>query len=193
MHRGSGLGQGGTQRPLYLGWASGSSAGAAQPTPSAWPGLPAVGGQVGGGKGKWPPSPPQTSRTPLQRFLEALRGAEYGRAGGQGAGEGGWRNNLISNIIGNFQFVPHQAGQGRRGITQAVSRYVPGSAVKAQPGPEFSWLAGNSARPCGKVVQVVRATPRGRACSKGYVEARASSISPPAPRGLYWPFLRLKH
>lgn len=37
----------------------------------AWSQSAAAGGQVGGGKGKWLPSPPQTSRTPLQKFLEA--------------------------------------------------------------------------------------------------------------------------
>ena len=89
--------------------------------------------------------------------------------------------------------MPHQAGQGRLEITQAVSRYVPALAAKAQPGREFSRLAGNSACLCAKVVQVVRASPRSQACSKGCVKARAFRISPPAQRGLYWPFLRPRH
>lgn len=38
---------------------------------TAWALAVAAGGQVGGGKGKWPPRLLQTSRTPLQKFLEA--------------------------------------------------------------------------------------------------------------------------
>lgn len=87
----------------------------------------------------------------MQRFLEALRELSKEEREARVKGEEGRRNHLLSSIIGNFQFMPHQAGQGRHRITQAVSRYVPASAVKDQQGPKVSLLAGNSTCQCEKV------------------------------------------
>lgn len=87
----------------------------------------------------------------MQRFLEALRELSKGEREARVKGEEGRRNHLISNVIGNFQFMPHQAGQGRHRITQVVSMYVPASAVKDQQGPKVSFLAGNSTCQCEKV------------------------------------------
>lgn len=66
--QGLGLGRGGASGPFIRCGHLALCSRAARPTP---PGrLLGLSGQVGGGKGEWLPSPPQTSRTPLQKFLE---------------------------------------------------------------------------------------------------------------------------
>lgn len=99
----------------------------------AWAPTAAVGGQVGGWKGKWLPSPPQTSRTPLQRFLEVLRELSKGEEEAIVKEGGGGRNHLIS---GYYREFPVHAPSGRAGKLWDYSGgfQVPASATKAQCG-----------------------------------------------------------
>lgn len=106
---------------------------------TSWAPAAAVGGQVGGGKGKWPASPPQTSRTPSQRFLEVLWELSKGEqeAAVKEGGGGGGRNHLISEYYREF---PVHAPSGWAGTLWDYSGgfQVPASATKAQRGPGAS-------------------------------------------------------
>lgn len=104
---------------------------------TSWAPAAAVGGQVGGGKGKWPAGPPQTSQTPLQRFLEVLWELSKGEREAAVKGRGGGRNHLISEYYGEF---PVHAPSGWAGMLWDYSSgfQVPASAAKAQHGPEAS-------------------------------------------------------
>lgn len=150
---------------------------------TSWAGAVAVGGQVGGGKGEVPPSPPQTSWTPSQRFLEVLGELSKGEreAVAKGGGGGGGRNHLISEYYREF---PVHAPSGWAGTPWNYSGgfQVPAWAAKARRDPEaprsllHRWL---ETQPAGaREWQAGWSYTRDRARGTSPVYARASRIRP---------------